>query len=584
MAIKSVASGEGQYRAVARAVDGPSAWAVIGALTFLFYFSTRSALQMPDSLAYALSARTGQDLFHPHHLLYSPMVRAFYLALSPACDSCDAVLAAQVHNVLWASVAMAATFQVVKKLTGAGLAGLGAVLVLLVSQGPWVYATQAEIYVPALGVLALLTAIIVSAPGHELGWKRLLAVAVLLALAVLYHQSNALFAAPLGLYLAASQGRRRPWATLATLAVAGGIVALAYVLAFAAGPWEKTLASFVRFNLEYASHPNPTWGTLDNFSPGGAYYLFRSQMWNFIPIPFGAVTVPMFALALGALVAWNAARSLRPAPFRTLRGFLLAWLAAYFLFFLWWLPSEREFFIVTLFPIIVLGALVLRDVAMDGRHRRLRPLMAPAVAGVVTFLFATNLALTVLPAHQSRGHRYEEAARLAALAPAECLVVAEYPLAESLKYYFGRRAVQLDIPLLSIYERQPLPPEYLLSGEACLVVPLQGLSPSYEALEGISGYTRPGLWLRYLGWLLDFGPAGPEAPLSVRGPVAIRAETGATYLALGPGRVEVAGIQGLMALLDATASAPVASGRGQFQSWYEGAYSSRPAPVATLAP
>ncbi len=513
MAIKSVASGEGRYRAVARALEGPSAWAVIGALTFLFYFSTRSALQMPDSLAYALSARTGQDLFHPHHLLYSPVVRAFYLALSPACASCDAVLAAQVHNVLWASVAVAAIFHVVRRTTGASLAGPGAASVLLVSQGVWVYSTQAEIYVPALGVLALLVATIVPGPGPELGWKRLLAVAFLFALAVLYHQSNALFAAPLGLYLAATQGRRRARAIALVMALAGGTVALAYALAFVAGPWEKTLASFVRFNLEYASHPNPTWGTLDNFSPRGAYYLFRSQMWNFIPIPFGAATVPIFALALGALAAWNVARSLRPAPFRTLRGFLLAWLAAYFLFFLWWLPSEREFFIVTLFPIIVLGALLLRDVVTEVSYPQWRPGIAPAVAGVTTFLFATNLALTVLPAHQSRGQRYAEAARLAALAPPECLAVAEYPLAESLKYYFGRRAVQLDIPLLSLYERQPLPPEYTLSGEACLVVPLEGLSPGYEALEGVNGYSRPGQWLQYLGWLLALRQAqgGPGA-------------------------------------------------------------------------
>ncbi len=73
-------------------------------------------------------------------------------------------------------------------------------------------------------------------------------------------------------------------------------------------------------------------------------------------------------------------------------------------------------------------------------------------------------------------------------------------------------------------------------------------------------------------------------PLSVRSPEAISADAGASYLALGPERVEVAGIQGLMELLDARAGVPEASGRGRFQSWYESAYSRRQAPAASRDP
>lgn len=76
----------------------------MGALTFLLLLIFRTQMQTEDSLEYALHVRSGERLFHPHHLLFSPLVRLIYLGLSTLYPTMDAILAAQVHNAFWAVV------------------------------------------------------------------------------------------------------------------------------------------------------------------------------------------------------------------------------------------------------------------------------------------------------------------------------------------------------------------------------------------------------------------------------------------------------------------------------------------------
>ncbi|MFQ5719858.1 MAG: hypothetical protein ACE5IK_09955, partial [Acidobacteriota bacterium] len=83
--------------------------AAIGAVLALLVVGVlvgfRALSQTGDSLAYAGAIRSGARLWHPHHLLFSPIVRVLYLALRSIGLGVDAIVAAQIHNAVWAAVA-----------------------------------------------------------------------------------------------------------------------------------------------------------------------------------------------------------------------------------------------------------------------------------------------------------------------------------------------------------------------------------------------------------------------------------------------------------------------------------------------
>jgi hypothetical protein len=109
---------------------------LVGTLVFLILLTTRAAEQTRDSLVYAYSAKTGSELFHPHHLLYTPVIRLFSLGLKAVCAACDEVIAAQLHNILWSTAGVLAFFWLVRHLLGT-TAGLLAGCLLLFMRGFW---------------------------------------------------------------------------------------------------------------------------------------------------------------------------------------------------------------------------------------------------------------------------------------------------------------------------------------------------------------------------------------------------------------------------------------------------------------
>ena len=123
----------------------------------LLLLALRAAEQSPDALDYAYAARAGRVMLPPHLLLFVPLVRLELGALALVGRGGVAILAGQIHNVLWAVAALLALQALVRRATGrAGLA-LGAALLLLFTRGFWVYATQVEVYLPALACLAMTT-------------------------------------------------------------------------------------------------------------------------------------------------------------------------------------------------------------------------------------------------------------------------------------------------------------------------------------------------------------------------------------------------------------------------------------------
>jgi len=476
----------------------------------LLLFSLRAQEQTADSLDYALSARTGSGMYHPHHLLFIPIVRLFLRGLASVGIGSDPILAGQIHNILWAIVTTVCLFFVAGRLLGSLFGAVAAATFLLVARGFWLYSTQLEVYVPATGCLALMTVLLLARPGDALGVGQGLLLSFLLALTVLYHQSSVIFCVPLGCCLIRRREGERAWKNLWVLLPAGAVVLVAYFIAFRYTDVETripdvlsvaqktTLGGFVRFCLAYGFYPQTGWGTFRNVSIMGVARLVHSQIQCLVTFPkiLRFVVIPGFGLLLAGLFLWNALRSAREADEAPARRFLLLWLSTYYAFFLWWFPGEREFFITPLFPLTLLAALAVRDLAGG------RPWIRGASLGLVCAVAATNAAQTILPLHRDRGSSYAAASTLAGRLPAECLVVGDYSVGQNLRYYFGReRFWEAAMPLFYFYRGLPLPERYRPEREECLAVDLSFVSPAYT-LGDLGAYGHPAEWTRFLTWLL----------------------------------------------------------------------------------
>ncbi|MHB8079803.1 MAG: hypothetical protein ACYDIE_11190 [Candidatus Krumholzibacteriia bacterium] len=523
-----------------------TALGVVGVVALLL--ALRAAEQSPDALDYALAARSGVGLFHPHHLLFSPLVRGVLALLAPLGRGGDAILAGQLHNVAWAVAALWALRALLRGATGSPRLADGAALGLLLTRGFWVYATQVEVYLPALGCLALVTWLVTRNDAGRPGPGATLAAGLLFGLAVLYHQTSVLYVAPLAVFCVAARGRAG-WRVAGTITAIGGALALAAYLGAwlgSGGGGARTAAGFVRWTLDYAFQPVPEWGNFAHVGPTGIAALLRSQAANVAGVPdrFAPVVVPLFGVGLLGLAGWHVGALGRGAGARPLRLGALAWLAVHLAFFLWWLPTDTDFFVVSLLPLTILTALAAADLAglltAPGR-------LALGVGGAVALavLGVGNLLATVAPLRASRGPDYAVAARLAAAAPPGCVIGIRFGVRENLRYYFDRAAIDLDLPLLAARAGRD-PAADGPAGNGRLLVPIALLRPDRE-VGGHDARYEPQRWFAWLCWVTGATLDADGAPSSCRDVVRLDGD-----LALfGPARVPVDGATGLVALLDA---------------------------------
>lgn len=529
----------------------PGRWTVAAAALAcgMLLLATRSLQQPPDGLDYALAIRSGESLFHPHHLLFAPACRAVLLASSGMIPAVDAVLAAQLHNILWGLAAAFGCGAAAWSLCRSRAAAFAAAGLMLAARGGWVYSVQVEVYIPAAGALALAAALLAGAGPRPLGLGVRWAAAALLAAATLYHQTNALFCIPLVAGLAAGRGVRGA-ADGTWICLTGGIIVLAaYAAAFAASGGASA-ADFPGWCLGYALEPVPEWGSWSHFGLAGLRDLLASQGANVVAVPAG-LEWPA-ALATGAALAliglWHLRRLLTGAPQRTMRALLLAWPAAYFIFFLWWLPTDTDFFVATLPPLVLQAVWAGWEFGQRRGIGRMRPRLTPAaVAAAVALLAAVNLAFTVLPLHRSAGPHHETAAELAAAFPAADIFACGYGVNQNLRYHFGKRVLDPAEPLRDLYAGLPLPRVQAPDPAATIVADAALLSPRF-AVGDSDGLKRPGPWRRAMAWLLAIETDPAERTIRAR-PVARREVGGAAYLLIGPAETTDAPLDGILAQL-----------------------------------
>lgn len=476
-------------------------WAAGVAVAVALYM-LRAAEQTDDSLAYALLIRSGEHMFHPHHLLFIPAVRAVYRMLGPYHD---AIEAAQVHNIAWAVAGVAAMSQLVGHLRGSRIAGLAGGLALCGAHGFWIYATQAEVYVPATACLAVALCLVTGPASRGTD----LAISLFFALAVLYHQTNVLFAAPLAVAVILQSNRRAPLRMVALLVPAGMLVGAAYLLAYPSMEGGSGVRPLLHFVFRYAYRPEPDWGTFRHFSAYGLGALAVNQISDVaaLPLPLHARGGTLCLTVLATLLLWNAFR-LRSNRFRRLRAVNLVWLLVYYLFFLWWLPSEAEFFITPLVPLFLLATLMIGDVLEELAARPALRRLVAVVALLAPIVIATHtLVRRVLPLHRSRGGGFFEAEMLADAARDGCLIWTSRRAHGNLRYYFTQaRVVDAAEPLIRLYHGEPAPEVDWTRAERCVVASVWHLDPRYS-VGGYDGYARTAEWSRYFSAV-----AGLEVP------------------------------------------------------------------------
>lgn len=384
----------------------------------------RASNQTPDGLSYALAVRTGVDMFHPHHMIYVPVARLIHLT-----TGADPITATLLQNLFWTVVLGLAAWRLAGLVFTARASRVWAAAALLATRGVMIYSVRVETYLPALACLAWGAALAADRPVRT--WL----LALTLALAVLYHQTNVLFVIPmLVLMVPGNPERARSWlGAAAVLAGAGVLVLAVYLVGFAQ---EQPQDGFWAFSMSYARAPIEAWGSFSHYGSGGLLDLAASQLKMILPVRsqmalIGGLTM---LLLLAALVAWHLVRLRQGAPLARLRRFGLVFLVVYFLFFLWWMPSDMDFFLATVLPLWLLGLILVAD--LPSRFRSL-----PLAAALVLVLAAGNLFFTIWPMHRDPGPGRSLALALDRATPAEAVVVTGYAVQQEMLYFTARTGV-----------------------------------------------------------------------------------------------------------------------------------------------
>lgn len=493
--------------------NSPIAWiaglALIGAIGAL-QMATRALEQTGDSISYAWAAREGSFLFHPHHLVFSAAVRAVYLMIGWATGFWDILIAGQLHNVCFAALGLFAVFWLGWRYLGSPLVGLLGALFLASTNGFQIFATQIEVYVPALSCLILATAFLFTE--KQTPWSLVL-VATSWSLGTLYHQTGVLFAVPLLALFLVRRGGPAWRRAIGTTLLAGGATLAAYIFAYLNTPHSLgATKGFLEFCLWYAHEGSSDWGSTAHLSLRGMEQLLSSQWRALSSVPSVRIGT---ALVAGAVLVLFAAL-FTPARFtrqKTLLRFALVWLSSYGLFFWWWLPVEVEFCILMSAP-LALAAMAAVDILLgllnENKLLRWRSGSLITVSLLLLTSFVYNLRAEVLPRHRQRGESYELAAMFDDLDADDCLVMTRHQYMTTYRFYFApeqARSFEIVRAFHLITGKDEVPGWLDQQRASCLIVTSSDLLPRAN-YTGSNGIKTPEAWLRFALWLFDTRSCG----------------------------------------------------------------------------
>ncbi|MBN3041100.1 MAG: glycosyltransferase family 39 protein [Candidatus Omnitrophica bacterium] len=468
--------------------------------SFFILFFFRATEQTGDSLNYLYCAKTGENLFHPHHLLFNPAVRIFYLLFSYIFKNSDVLLSAQIHNIIWAVITVLSVYFIIDKISGSKALSLLASLSWNFCLGFWFLSTQAETYVAALGCISLIILILAKKYEKIITTRQYLSISCLFILGVLYHQMMILFFIPMTIYFLFCQKRNYLRIFLINAFVSVIAIVLIYVAAFYFSRKGLEAKSFYYYATLYWHNPVACWGKFNHFNLLTIKQFIFSQLWNFIAVPlkFKNIFIYIFLVLKVFLIIWHVVSVFKKKPFYKIRLALIVFLLVHSLFCIWWLPEETEFPLISAWALLILGFIFLNDISEISR-RKLNPALFFLISLMVFGLAFRNYTTIISGMHKNKGKSYDRACQLARLNKEGCILFEGHPVIYNYKFYFNKKAIVDDFDaLVSFYNfKQPL---INLDGKTCLFVSLDTLSPRNN-FTGANGYLKPKEWLLFIEWL-----------------------------------------------------------------------------------
>jgi len=306
----------------------------------------RGILQTPDGLSYLCDVRDGVGMFHPHHVLYGPLL-AFFAAMVRPWGG-DLLWAGQLLGAVSFAVLLAAGRSWLRSQGTAPVRALLLLVFLASLRGFPLYTVRVEVYLPFVATAAWL--FVVTAGRDDLGLApssgRLIVATLLLALAALLHQLGALLAVPMLL---------TPWASFRDrlgVVIGGGVMAFA-------GSWLGHRwggeGEFLSWLVTYAAADVSEWGSFAHWTPTGCRDLAASLATMVAPVPSAFAAIG--AVVVAVVLLWLATRVFggrRDQRSRMTTRFAMTALVTQSVFVLWWLPSDTDFALPSLWMIWVL--------------------------------------------------------------------------------------------------------------------------------------------------------------------------------------------------------------------------------------
>lgn len=528
--------------------------------TVLLLFITRPSYQSGDSLSYACAARTGDvEMFHPHHLLFSPFIRVLHRVFSIIIPDMSLLTTGQIHNTIWALISIVSLFNILLRVPELKAeAALWVSTLFAVTYGLMTYSSWFEVYVPALGSIAFLVAVLASATETSLGLKRYFVITLLLTLSILYHQTNILFIIPMILYFSLSNTRRIS-ELIPILSVTGALVLGSYVLAYTQYSHQFTISGLFRYTLNYVYHPNSSWGSLANISIRGLGNLAYSQSQNIVNVPCAIwvyIIAPLTLLTVAILLAQNLIQVLKRNSTSSFRVLLTSWIVVYYGFFLWWLPGEQEFFLITLFPLIILIVLSLYSL-YSSRYSYVNAWLLRAVMTllVAALLFFNRILPMLEGSHNCKGEAYSDAAAINGVlsnleSPNDVLILTDFEIQQNLRYYFNHEfSVGVLNPLLCCYQHIPIREKDSIANESIILVDARYIMPGYRVGE-YCGYSHPIEWFAFISYLFNMSYDNLGDVAYCRDFSVVCYSSVQRFIILSRSRLAVDGIQGFVHTLD----------------------------------
>lgn len=499
----------------------------LGTIGLLFAIGTQE--QSVDSYGYAGFIRDGHSLLHPHHIAYNWVCHQLMVLLQGLGFEVDAMQVGRGHNIIAAGVTVAFLFSLFKRLGKQAASALLFAAVLLFSFGFWKLSAVVEVYVPGLMCMAIATWLLAGLASDRFSIKDAVLLALALMGAVAYHQANVLFSFPIAAYLVLFYGKSG-WLHAAKVLIPAGLGSLGlYVLASAQSGYPLGMSGLYEYMFRYSIEDHPGWGSLSNLGPAGWFALFKSQIGAFILSRYSGVFLYqlLYGGALLGLLVWSIRQAVRGGFEKregAMRKTLLLWLISHFLFFCWWLPQEGEFFIVSLFPLILLLSYLLDDARRNKGSRRAVPIF-------FLLLFLLQLGLNAQYIFLERDRHIDpklQADAIHEVCPEKCFTVDKMHHLGRLRFHHGNPGKELILAMRPAYGLEPESPVIDYAAQECVLVYFEEVGPKTKHLDR-DGFSHPAEWWRYFVRLADFkalASGGFEAreveALDIRGQVYLK--------------------------------------------------------------